>query len=62
MDLALCVCVRAEKVSSDLIKELVGGSCDFFVVGDPDKKGKEITYEIEIFNDVVEILIFLVAA
>lgn len=32
------------------------------MVGDPDKKGKEITYEIEIFNDVVELLIFLVTA
>lgn len=32
------------------------------MVGDPDKKGKDITYEIGIFNDVEEILIFLVAA
>lgn len=44
----VCVCVRDGRVSLIQVKNyLVGGMCDFFVVDDPDKKGKEITYEIK---------------
>lgn len=39
--MCVCVCIRGGRVYSGLIKEPVGGSCDFFfVVEDPD-----ITYE-----------------